>query len=226
MAEDYLWVAAALRGRVCVLAISGELDSAAADELPRRVLAAVDERADSLVIDLARLVLPRGTGGRALAEALRGPDGGRADSLVVDLSELTFIDVAGARALAGVIRTVAEAWPVSVPWVSAPVRRVFELTGINFRALPSKADGILPRPIQDLAQQGEAVRSWARHLLAQSCQIAGLLAATEDQIAVTLTGLAGQRPDAAGRLAALSQTARRHAADYRRRGADRGQLVA
>ena len=150
-----------------------------------------------------------------LAEALRGPVGDRADSLVADLSQLIFVDVAGARALADVIRTVAGIWPVTVPRVSTPVRRVFKLSGINTQALCGYPGCILPRPIQDLVREGEAARSRARHLQMQSHRIAGLLAATEDQMAATLTCLAGQRPGAARRLAALSQTARQHAAGYR-----------
>ncbi|MBV9205944.1 MAG: hypothetical protein JO037_11200 [Actinobacteria bacterium] len=107
MAEDYLGVTATFRGRVCVLAVSGQLDAATAGELPRRVLTAVDGSVDSLVVDLA-----------------------------------------------------------------------------------------------------------------------GQIAMTEDQIAVTLAWLAEQQPGATGRLAALSRAACQQATDYQRRAADQWQRVA
>jgi hypothetical protein len=70
-------------------------------------------------------------------------------------------------------------------------------------------------PIGKLVRQLQATRSQARKARADSLRAAENLAATEDKIAITLVQLAAQRPEVAGQLMTLAQTARMHAVQLR-----------
>lgn len=76
MAGDYLTVRALRVGRECVLAVSGELDWAAADRLLRSAARAVSADYDQFVLDLAGLTFTDCRGVRALSALVRAvPDG-------------------------------------------------------------------------------------------------------------------------------------------------------
>jgi anti-sigma B factor antagonist len=148
--------------------------------------------------------------------------------IIVDLSGLRFIDCSGARALGAVARPEPGRPPVVVRSVRPPVRRVLELMGLELDLLGPNLDlmsvDLNPRAAAAAAadsQTGKLVRQlrmarfYAEQAIADSRQAANSLAATEDRIAVTLTQLAVWRPEAADRLTAMSQTARRQAVHMR-----------
>ena len=68
-----------------------------------------------------------------------------------------------------------------------------------------------------LLLQSQRIRSLAQQAMAESRTVAETVAATEGGVADTLTRLADRRHDRAGRLLALSQTARIQAAHFRAR---------
>jgi len=147
------------------------------------------------------------------AAALKTP----AERLVLDLARLSFTDCCGARALAAITRTIPADCPVIVRSVSPAVRRVMDLMGVNLES----------RAMEDPGNQGarlllesQRIRSLAQQAMAESRTLAETLAATEDRVADTLTRLADSRPHRAGRLAALSHTARTEAAQFRARARD------
>jgi anti-anti-sigma factor len=150
------------------------------------------------------------------AAALRTP----AERFVLDLSRLSFIDCCGVRALAAMTRTVPAGCPVIVQSVSPAVRRVLDLMGVN---LESRA--MVPgHQAARLVLESQRIRSLARQAMAESRSLAETLAATEDRVADTMTRLADHRPHRAGRLAALSHTARTQAAQFRARARDRNAV--
>jgi anti-anti-sigma regulatory factor len=223
---DGLAITARRHGRVCALVISGELDTVTAEGFAARVLAAADGRADSLVPDLTEALAIDYPGVRNLARMTRGPEGERPRSLVVDLSGLRSIDGTGARALADLISGVSLVWPVLVRGASAAVRRVFDLTGFDIGSPARWAKGLSVRPVGELIDEGHDARSRARILRAHAREVAELIAQTGEQLAATLTELAGDLPHAADRLTALGQAARQQSADLRRWANGQGPLAA
>jgi anti-anti-sigma factor len=147
------------------------------------------------------------------AAALQTP----AERFVLDLSRLSFIDCGGVRALAAIMRTIPVGCPVIVRSVGPAVRRVLDLMGVNLepRAMVPGNQATL------LVLESQRIRSLARKAMAESRTLAETLAATEDRVADTLTRLADRRPHRAGRLTALSRTARTQAAQFRARARDR-----
>ena len=146
------------------------------------------------------------------AAALKIP----AERFVLDLSRLSFTDCAGVRALAAITRTVPAGCPVIVRSVSPALRRVLNLMGVNL-----ESSVMVPgNQAVWLVLESQRIRSLTQHVMAESRALAETLAATEAKVADTLTRLADRRPHRAGRLAALSHTARTHAAQFRARAKD------
>jgi anti-sigma B factor antagonist len=143
------------------------------------------------------------------AAALKTP----AERFVLDLSRLSFIDGCGVRALATMTRAVPAGCPVIVRSVHPAVRRVLDLMGVNLESRVMVPGNHAAR----LVLESQRIRSLARQAMAESRTLAEILAATEDRVADTLTRLADRRPHRAGRLAALSHTARTQAAQFRAR---------
>jgi len=67
MARTNLTVSVQRTGGVCVLAVGGELDVVSSAEFAGRVAAAVDDRTERLILDLAGLTFVDGCGARAIA---------------------------------------------------------------------------------------------------------------------------------------------------------------
>jgi anti-anti-sigma factor len=143
------------------------------------------------------------------AAALRTP----AERFVLDLSRLNFIDGCGARALATMTQAGPAGRPVIVRSVSLAVRRVVDLMGLNLELRAMVPGDQAAR----LLLESQRIRSLAQQAMAESRTVAESVAATEDKVADTLTRLADRRRDRAGRLLALSQTARIQAAHFRAR---------
>jgi anti-anti-sigma factor len=166
------------------------------------VLAVTGELDLLMVADLAE----------SAAAALQIP----AERFVLDLSRLSFIDCCGARALAAITRTIPAGCPVIVRSVSPAVRRVLDLMGVNLESRAMVPGNQATR----LVLESQRIRSLARQAMAESRTLAETLAGTEDRVADTLARLADRRPHRAGRLAALSRTARTQAAQFRARATD------
>jgi anti-sigma B factor antagonist len=194
MSGDYLKVRLERYEQVCVLTASGEMDIGSSKTFTEFV--------------------------EGVAGAMRP----RPSRVILDLSGLKFIDCSGARALAAVARWEPGRSAVVVRSVRPPVRRVLDLMGLDLDLLGPNLDllslDLDPRAgaeaVADsqtgmLVRRLQLARSHAEKAIADSRQAAQSLAATEDQIAVTLTQLAAQRPQASGRLTALSQNARTQA---------------
>ena len=143
------------------------------------------------------------------AAALRTP----AERFVLDLSRLDFIDGCGARALATLTQTVPADCPVILRSASPAVRRVIDLLGLKLE-LGAMVPG---DQVALLLLESQRIRSLAQEAMAESRAVAQSVAATEDRVADTLTRLADRRRDRAGRLLALSHTARIQAAHFRAR---------
>ena len=146
------------------------------------------------------------------AAALRTP----AERFVLDLSQLSFVDCCGARALAAITRALPAGCPVIVRSVSPAVRRVMDLMRLNLEL----RDVVPGNQAARLVLESQRIRSLAQQAMAESHTLAEALAATEDKVADTLTRLADHRPHRAGRLAALSHSARTQAAQFRARAGD------
>jgi anti-anti-sigma factor len=197
MAARALTVKAEQYGPVRVVAVGGELDVVSADEFTRQAVAAIDRRAERFV---------------------------------VDLSGLRFIDCRGARALAAVTRMAPGHCPVVVRSLRPAVRRLLELLDLNLQRPPDPrnldlefarvgADMVPDGPTKRLVRQTERARAWSEQVILQSRAVAETLASTEDNLAGTLTKMAGRRPLRADHLLALSQAARAQAVSIRSRGA-------
>ncbi|MBO0786976.1 MAG: STAS domain-containing protein [Actinobacteria bacterium] len=140
------------------------------------------------------------------AAALRS----RAERFVLDLSGLSFVDCRGAQALADTTRQVPPDCPVIVRSVRPAVRRVLDLMKLNLELrapVPAdRADELtLERQLLCSAQQARE----------SSRRLAEAVAATEDRVADTLSHMASNRPENAGRLVALSELARTRATHAR-----------
>jgi anti-anti-sigma factor len=190
MSTDYLKVRLERYGQLCLLAVSGEMDTISS----------------AMFTDFTEGV-----------SAAMGP---RPERLVMDLSGLRFIDCRGARALAAAARPAPDGPTVVLRSVRPAVRRVFELMDLEVELLAPNRDVPsldLGRPggtaamadseTGKLVRQLQAARSHAENAIADSRKQARNLAATEDRIAATLIHLAALRPKAADRLTKLSQTA-------------------
>jgi hypothetical protein len=150
---------------------------------------------------------------------------GQLERFVLDLSGLRFIDCCGARALAAVTRAVPRDCPVIVRAVRPGVRRVLELLGLDLQRQPRR-DGPArehrtthagAHDADRQVRQLQVTRTRAQHVMAEARMLAAVMAATEDQVAVTLARLAERRPDRADRLRHLSEDARREAIHLRDR---------
>ncbi len=205
---DGLAIRAWRHGRVCVLAVKGELDVATAGGFAGRALAAVAEQSDLLVQDREERLPVGNPGVRERGEMTRPPGGERPWSLVVDLSGLEFIDCAGARALAGLVSVVPLAGPVLMYRAGSQVRQVLDMFGHFPGFPPGSAGGLHGRPRRKVTGESEARRLKARILRAHTRELRELVAATGEQLASTLTGLAEHRPHAADSLTTLSRAAR------------------
>jgi len=190
-------------GVVRVLVVSGDLDLGSAAEFAQRASRAAD---------------------------------GQVERLVLDLAGLRFIDCCGARALAAVTHAVGGDCPVIVRAVRPAVRRVLELLGLDLERQPSGAGQARehmpaatraagPGPDR-LARQVQVAWVRARQVRAETRMLAGMVAATEDRLAITFARLAERRPDSAGRLRQLSEDARSEAMRLRDRARADGALAA
>lgn len=158
------------------------------------------------------------------ARASRAADG-PVERLVLDLSGLRFIDCCGARALAAATRAVGDDCPVIVRAVRPAVRRVLELLRLELERQPlgagrarervqGKARAGGPNPDR-LARQLQVSLVRAQQVRAEARMLAGMVAATEDRLALTFARLAERRQDRAGRLRQLSEDARSEAMHLR-----------
>ena len=161
---------------------------------------------------------------------------GQAERLVLDLSGLRFMDCCGARTLAAVTRAVGDDCPVIVRAVSPAVRRVLELLGLDLERQPprasqarehvrgtARAGGQGP---DGLGRQLQVARVRAQQVMAEARMLAGMVAATEDRLAVTFGRLAERQPDRAERLRQLSEDARSEAMHLRDRAQASGARAA
>jgi len=175
VASAHLTMRAEQHGRVCVLAVTGDLDLVTAAEFTREVTAALE---------------------------------GDAERLVLDLSAMRFLDCCGARALAA----VSGGSSVVVRSLRPAARRVLDVIGMDVRHPGGSAGhGRTAR----LVRHSQTARMWSQHVLAQSCMVAEQIAATEENVAVTLARLAQRRPASADRLLALSEAVHTNAAGIR-----------
>ena len=124
------------------------------------------------------------------------------ERLVLDLGGLSFLDVTGARALAAVTWSAPPGCPVIVRAVSPPARRVLGLVGLNLER-PACPAGPQERPAPGTLRLDD--------LLPEMVRVARLVVAAEERLAATLDRMAGQYPEQAARLEALSRNARRYA---------------
>lgn len=194
-------------GPVCVLAVSGELDLIAAAGFAERAARAVDDTARRLVLDL---------------------------------SGLRFIDCCGARALAAVTRAVPDDCSVMVHSARPIVRRVLGLldldlqrrhggasavpaTWLDGRYLRVESEGRAPAAGGRLVWQSRETWARSQDLIAQSRALAGVVAETEDTVALTYARLAERRSARAERLRQLSRHAHQEAARMRELAHDRSQ---
>jgi anti-anti-sigma factor len=175
-------------GVVCVLAVSGELDVGTTAHF----------------VKLAE---------NAIMAARHSPK-----RVVMDLSGLRFIDCGGARALAALIRSAPPRCPVVVRSARPAVRRVLDLMcmdldliGLDVEHVRGSAKAVAASQTGLLVRQTQQARSWSEQTIADSRRTAQLIATTEDRMAATLIRLADRRPDAAGRLAAMSEAAQMQA---------------
>jgi anti-anti-sigma factor len=194
MSAGLVRVSVERHGVVRVLAVSGELDLTTAAEFEERSSRALD---------------------------------GRFERFVLDLSGLRFVDCCGARALADVTHAVPDECPVIVRAVRPPVRRVLDLLGLvdmerrqaaGLAGEHRLAEGPGGPGGSGLPSRQLAV-TWTRsqYVMAETRMLAGLVAATEDQLAATFARLAERRPHVAERMRNLSEEARREATKLRER---------
>ena len=71
-----------------------------------------------------------------------------------------------------------------------------------------------------LAQDAHRMQAFSRHLGARVVEVAEALARTEESVAATMDRLAVSHPERAERLKAMSESARKQAAETRRWGRD------
>lgn len=144
---------------------------------------------------------------------------GRFERFVLDLSGLRFIDCCGARSLADVMCAVPDECPVIVRAVRPAVRRVLDLIGVDLERRHCAA-GLVREQVQL-----QIALTHSQHVMAETRMLAGLVAATEDQLAVTFARMAERWPHRAERMRNLSEDARREATQLRDR-AQGGALIA
>jgi anti-anti-sigma factor len=199
MSANHLQVRAEQYGQVCVLAVVGDLDSAACEQFTQLV-------------------------GGAMTMARPRPK-----RAVLDLSGLRFIDCAGSRALAEAVRSQPGGCAVVVRSIRPGVRRVLDLMCLDLELLGPNLDlmgmdvehvrgsavAVAQSPTGRLVRQSQLARSLSEQTMAESRHAAQVIAATEERMAASLIRLAGRRPMAAGRLTALSEAAQLHALQLR-----------
>jgi len=117
--------------------------------------------------------------------------------------------------------------------VRPAVRRVLELLGLDLERRPSGAGqarehvrGNGGQGPDHLVRQLQVARVRAQQVMAEARMLAGIVAATEDRLAVTFARLAERRPDSAERLRQLSEDARGEAMHLRDRAQASGTRVA
>jgi anti-anti-sigma factor len=192
---ERLRIRAVRRGRICVVALSGPLDMAAAAGLTECVRA---ERAASparLVIDMSGVGVVDSSGARALAAAAR-PVPGQCPVVV--------------RSLRPAARRQLELTGLNLGWLDHEAGLAEAWARGGDKALAESATGILVR-------EWKHVLGAAKHTIADSHRNALSLALTEDHVAATLLRLGARRPASSARLEALSRTARDYAALLRDR---------
>jgi anti-anti-sigma factor len=199
-----LVIRAERRGRICVVALSGPLDTAGSARLTECVSAERSAGPARLVVDMSGVSSVDFSGARALAAAV-SPVPEQCPVVVRSLRPAARrqLELAGLY-LGGLDREAGSAG-------SQPPGRDGALAG--------SVTGILVRERQYLLDSAE--RS-----IADSHRTAQSLALTEDHIAATLLGLAARRPAAAARLEGLSQAARSYATVLRGRQRDAADLAA
>lgn len=192
MNTGLLGVTVERHGVISVLTVTGDLDLTTAAEFAERAAGAADDQTERFVLDL---------------------------------SGLRFIDCGGARALAAVTRAVPGDCPVIVRAVRPAVHRVLELLGLDLERQPQE-DGAAHKHVRGRVGAGARVPdrparrlqiAWTRtqHVMAETRMLVGMVAATEDQVAVTFARLAERRPASAEQLRQLSEDARREATRLR-----------
>jgi hypothetical protein len=78
---------------------------------------------------------------------------------------------------------------------------------------------------ETLARDIQRVQAFSRNLKARVAEVAEALARTEESIAATMEGLAGQQPERAEHLKALGASARKQAVEARRWGGGRSDVA-
>jgi anti-anti-sigma factor len=139
---------------------------------------------------------------------------GQAERLVLDLAGLGFLDCAGARALAVLTGAVPPGCPVIVRSLSPAADRMLRLANLNLERSP-RAD-TLYNSDGELARQAQLARARMTEVFTSIRRTATEAASTSDHLAATFSRLAGQRPDDADRLSALSAAAQDLAFQNRR----------
>jgi anti-anti-sigma factor len=195
-------------GRICVLAVSGELDLFTADGFSACAARAVEGRAERLILDLSGLRFTDCRGARALAAVTRAV-GGECPVIVRSVRpavrrvlDLMGLDLERRPGLAA----------GSVPW-----------NWLEEGHRPGDADVVSHSPTARLVRLSQAARRQSQDVMAESRRVAEVVAATEDRLAVTLVRLAGRRPEREDRLRRLSEDAHEEAAYLRIRAKAAGR---
>lgn len=192
---DELRVRVERRGPVCFLMLSGRLSARSS----ARVAAAITGAAD--------------------------PAAGHC-RVVVDLSGVRSIDPIGAQALTAGMRSVPGACAVVLRSLRPSLRPALEAanpgmdplrSGLRLRHTDAAAEPDTDSPLWTLVQRSRRLRSQADQTIIATRRAAGVIAATEDEIAATLSRRAAIRPRASGEVLALSRAARGNADRLRER---------
>lgn len=195
MSVDYVQVKAERYGRLCLLAVSGELDTSAADAFAARAAEAIGAPAGRMIVDMSGVKFIDCRGARALyalvqATAARCP-------VVV-------------RSLRPAVRRVLDLMALDLD-LFGPGLELMSLD-LDPRGEPGALTG---SPTGTLVQQTQKARACSQHAIADSRRVGEVIAATQDKMALTLAQAARYRPHAAERLETLSQAARAHAVSIR-----------
>lgn len=195
MSGEQLRIRAERRGRICVVALSGPLDLAAAADLTERIRIERALQPARIVIDMSGVNVVDSAGARAMAAAV-SPVPGQCPVLV--------------RSIRPAARRQLERTGLDLGWLGRATDPADTQPRGRDRALADSATGILVRQWQHL--HGSALQAIAdSQLTAQS------LASTEEHIAATLHRLAARRPTVSVRLETLSRTASSYAVALRDR---------